>query len=67
MQQDILYHVFIPKNVGIICFKRLSEDEEISGEHNLFEIKQPSIIPHIKDYVAVKYDDHWWLGLVIAL
>ena len=55
---NILYHVFIPKNVEIICFKRIGEDEKISGQHNFFEFKQPSIIPSIQDYVAVKSNDH---------
>ena len=52
------YHVFIPKDVGIICFIRIGEDEEISGQHNFFKIKQPSIISSIQDYVAVKHDDY---------
>ena len=52
-------HVYIPKDVGIICVKKIGEDEEIRGQHNFFEIKQPSIIPSIQDYVAVNHDDHW--------
>ena len=28
------YHVFILKNVGILSFKRICEDEEISGQQS---------------------------------
>ena len=31
------YHVIIPKNVGIRSFKRIGEDEEISGQHIFFQ------------------------------
>jgi len=58
------YHVYIPKNVGVISFKRIGEDKEISGEHSFFQTEQTS---SIQDYVAVRYDEHWWIGLVIAV
>ena len=45
------YHVFIPKNVGILSLKRIGEDEEISGQHSFFQAKQTSIVPNIQDYV----------------
>ena len=61
------YPVYIPKNVGILSFKRTGEDEEIGGQHIFFQAKQAFIIPNIQDYVVVKYDDHWWIGLVIAV
>ena len=61
------YHYFISKNVGILSFKRISEDEKISGQHSFFQPKQTSVIPNIQDYVAVKYDGHWWIGLIIAV
>ena len=56
------YHVFIPKNVRILSFKRIGEDEKISGQHSFFQAKQTSVIPNIQDYVVVKYDGHWWSG-----
>ena len=31
------YHVFIPQNIGIISFKRIGEDKEISGQHSFFQ------------------------------
>ena len=52
------YHVFIPKNVGILSFEGISEDEEISGQYSFFQSKQTSIIPNIQDYAVVKYDGH---------
>ena len=61
------YHVFLPKNVGILSFKRIGEDEEIKWTTQFFQAKQTSIIPDIQDYVVVKYDSHWWIGLVIAV
>ena len=61
------YHVFIPQNIGIISFKRIGEDKEISGQHSFFQSQQTSIIPNYQDYVAVKYDHHWWIGLVVAV
>ena len=61
------YHVFVPKNIGILSFKRISEDEEISGQHSFLQAKQTSIVPNIQDNVVVKYDGHWWIGLVIAV
>ena len=53
------YHVFIPQNIGIISFKRIGEDKEISGQHSFFQSQQTSIIPNNQDYVAVTYDHHW--------
>ena len=67
MSGTLSYHVFIPKNVRILSFKRIGEDEEISGQRRFFQAKQTSIIANIQDYVVVKYDDHWWIGLVIAV
>ena len=52
------YHIFIPKNNGILSFRKNGKDEEISGQHSFFQAKQTSIIPNIQDYVVVKYDDH---------
>ena len=59
------YHAFIPKNLGIFSFKRIGEDEEISGQHSFFQAKQTSIIPNTPDYVVVTYDNHWWIAQVI--
>ena len=61
------YHVFIPKNAGILSFKRIGKDDEISGQHSFFQPKQSSIIPNIQDYIVVKYGGHWWIGLVITI
>ena len=61
------YHVFIPQNIAMIYFKRIGEDKEISGQHSFFQWQQTSIIPNNQDYVAVKYDNHWWIGLVVAV
>ena len=47
------YHVLMPKNVRIFSFKRIGEDEEISGQHSFFQAKQTSIIPNTQDYVVV--------------
>ena len=33
------YHVFILKNVGILCFKRIGENKEIGGQHSYFQAK----------------------------
>ena len=52
------YHVFTPKNIGILSFKRIGEDEEISRQHSFFQAKQTSNISNIQDYVVVKYDSH---------
>ena len=61
------YLVFIPKNVGILSFKKIGENEETSGQHSFFQAKQTFVIPNIKDYVIVKHEGHWWIGLVIAV
>ena len=61
------YHVFIPQNIGIISFKRIGEDKEISKQHSFFQSQQTSIIPNNQDYVAVTYNHHWWIGLVVAV
>ena len=56
------YHVFIPKNVGILTFKRIGEDEEINGRNSFFQAKQTSTTPNIQDFVVVKYDGHLRIG-----
>ena len=61
------YRVFISKNVGILSFKRIDEDEGISGQRSFFQAKQTSIIPNNQDYAVVKYEGYWWIGLVIAV
>ena len=62
------YHVFIPNEVGIISYKRTAEDQVLSGTHNFLKKSLANyIIPKIQDYVAVVYDNHWWIGLVEAL
>ena len=61
------YHVFIPQNIRIISFKRIGQDKEISGQYRFFQSQPTSIIPNNQDYVAVKYDHHWWIGLVVAV
>ena len=58
------YHSFIPRGLGIIEFKRTSEDDIASGVHNFFKTKSQFIVPKLHDYVAVKYDGVWWIGLV---
>ena len=42
------YDVIIPKNVGIRSFKRINEDEEMSGQHNFLQAKQTFVIPNIQ-------------------
>ena len=61
------YHVFIPQNIEIISFKRIGENKEISGQHSFFQSQQTSIIPNNQGYVAITYNHHWWIGLVIAV
>ena len=60
------YHFFTPVSKNEIAYKRTSEDEEftrtfcITGEENEMPISDAKI----NDYVACKYDDKWWIGLV---
>ena len=61
------FHVFIPLDIGIISYKRTAEDENITGIHNFFQQNPKDSLSHhpkVQDYVAVQYDDHWWIGLV---
>ena len=61
------YHAFIPQNIGTISFKRIGKDKETSGQHSFFQSQQTSIKSNNQDYVAVKYDDCWWIDLVVAV
>ena len=51
------YHVFIPKNVGMLSFKRIGKDKEMSG-HIVFLSQTNFQYSKYSDYVVVKYDGH---------
>ena len=55
----LLFIMSLPKHVEILSFKRIGEDQEISGQHSILQTQQTSIILNIQDYVTVKDDDHW--------
>ena len=60
------YHFFATVSENEIAYKRTSEDEEITG--NFFitceEDEMPTCDAKINDYVAITYDDKWWIGLM---
>ena len=58
------FHVFIPHDIGVLSYKRTAEDVSVSGTHNFLKRMASNLSPKAQDYIAVLYDDHWWIGLV---
>lgn len=65
------FHVFLPVQSGVISFKRTAEGDEVSGKHHFFptvpHLSHLSFKPKLQDYVAARYDGHWWVGLVVEI
>ena len=59
------YHVFSPECIGSINFKTTAEDERYTGCHKFFEFNHQKKNFNVGDYVAVKYDHLWWIGLIL--
>ena len=65
------FHHFFPVSTKTISFKSTSEDTEFNGifniikdgkENSSFEVEEQAI--KLMDFVACKYDNFWWLGLI---
>ena len=61
----ISYHIFSPENVGSIKFKITAEDQWYAGCYKFFDHQQQVLKFSIGDYVAVKYDNLWWVGIIL--
>lgn len=64
------FHHYIPLSENTIGFKRTSEDKELQSFNLLSGYSQSSmkqvLIRNLKptDFVACKYDEFWWVGMV---
>jgi len=60
------FHHFCPPKIGAIQYKLVSCGEKVVGYHSVFTVQNlyqlDDIMP--QEYVAAKYDDNWWIGLV---
>ena len=65
------FHHFATDGVGMLKFKRVSDDQSFCGEHN-FLCASSDILLNTSDvplmsYVSCIYDCRWWIGLVIEI
>lgn len=63
------YHFFEPKTASVIAYKRTAEDNVFTGTFNITGEESQNVAISINtinmnDYVACRYDDKWWIGLV---
>lgn len=62
------YHYFEPQTANVIAYKRTAEDDvftgtlNITGESQNVSVSMSTI--SLNDYVACRYDEKWWIGLV---
>jgi len=63
------FHHFESDSIGVLKFKRVSDDSSFCGNHNFLSVAScfiASDIPLMK-YVCCVYDSHWWIGLVVEI
>ena len=63
------FHHFESEAVGIIKYKRLSDDPDFCGKHNFLCASSSTNAEDITlmSYVCCIYDSNWWIGLVISI
>ena len=63
------FHHFEPVNIGMIAYKKTSEESNFHGCRNFFARKSLNVVPDVQSvvlqhFVACEFDDKWWLGMV---
>ena len=58
------YHVFSSEAVGSITFTIIAEDERYAGWYKFFNSQQQNVMINVENYVAVKYDNSCWIGVI---
>ena len=59
------YHVFSSEAIVNIKFKITAEDDRYAGCYRFFDSLQQNIMVNFRDYIAVKYDNSWWIGIIL--
>jgi len=60
------YHHFVPGSENAIAYKTISKDAEFVRVHRFSTVVTSSssyVNFKLYDYVACKYDSHWWIGI----
>ena len=64
-----LFHHFKSDSIGILKFKRVSDDTRFVGHHNFLcpTTSFNAVDIPLMSYVCCVYDFQWWIGLVIKI
>ena len=62
------FHMFKPMNVGVISYKTTAKDDNFSRTFYFFDgpASNKPLQSKIHDYVAVFFDEHLWMGVIIT-
>ena len=60
-----IYHVFSSGAIVNIKFNITAEDDWYAGCYKFFDSQQQNIMVNVGDYIAVKFDNSWWIGIIL--